>query len=151
MSDRDRILRAVDRLADALAELSYTDRISITPAVRLFMAPNEPTTEEARHLHAIGFTPELAELLAETVEQLLIDRARTAEFVGAAHDYAFAAMRPELVNDIDSAFAGLDLTELTRTVLDDTAPQDRMAVTRALDAMFGDHATEDEDDQEDEG
>lgn len=66
------------------------------------------------------------------------------------HAHVFFLTKPHLAAEIDSAFTGLDLTELTSAVLDDADPCDRMTVTRALDAMFGDCATEDEEEDGDE-
>lgn len=114
MSEHDRILRAVDRLADALTELGYTDRISIRPAVRMLLAPGEATVADqpGTPVRAIGFTPELAELLAEAVEQLIIQRA--------THGTDPVDMPPALRREIESAFAGIDIAELTQTIQNDS-------------------------------
>lgn len=142
----ERINRAVHRLAEALHELAYRGRISITPDIRMLLCPGQVRLEDtdARQLHAIGLSAEVAELLAAAVEQLL-----TATAAGPVDPHGpdtFAATNPELAADVASAFTGIDLTELTRTVLDDTAPHNRMAVTRALDSMFG--ADEEAEDDE---
>jgi hypothetical protein len=42
------------------------------------------------------------------------------------------------VADLIDLFDGIDLIDLTRTVLNETRPEHRIAVTRALDDMFGD-------------
>lgn len=133
---------AIDRLAAALHELSYRGRISITPDARLLLCPGNPQPEDARHLHAVGISTELVELLASTVEKLLADRE--------LYDAAAAVARQNLLGKaVDAAFDAIDLTQLTSAVLDETAPQDRAAVTHALDAMFGDIPTE--DDQQEDG
>jgi len=136
MSDRND--QAADRLMAALYELSYRGRISITPDIRIVACPSDRNPEGPRPLCAAGLSVEMAELLAQAIEQLLItiDTAGAPVDPTAAAD--FARSNPELAEDIASAFTGIDLTELTRAVLDDTDPQNRMAVTRALDAMFGD-------------
>lgn len=110
MSEHDRIRRAVARLAEALTELGYTDRISIKPAIRMLLAPGEATIAAfpAQPVHALGFTPELAELLAEAVEQLTIHRATTG-----GHP---ADITPEMAAEIESAFTGIDIADLTRTL-----------------------------------
>jgi hypothetical protein len=131
----DRIHQAIDRLAGVLHELGYTDRISIKPAVRMLLAPGEPTAQDGKHMHAIGLTTDLVELLADAVERLIATRTNPDDRISAD---VFALAKPDLAAAIDDAFAGIDLTELTRTVLADTAPHDRMTVTRALDDMFGD-------------
>lgn len=140
----DRINRAVDRLAHALYELSYRGRISIKPDVRMLIVPGDPQPEDVKHLHGVGLSAELAELLAEAIEQLLIHRDTAGQPVDPAGADDFARTHPELAEDVASAFNGINLIELTRTVLDDTDPRDRMTVTRALDAMFGD--TQDQED-----
>jgi hypothetical protein len=128
MTDRERIIKAVDRLAAALAELGYTDRISIRPDVRLLLTPENPTSREIRSMHALGLTPELAELAAEAIEQLTARRT-----VGHLPN-----AKPELTSEVNSVFASLDLREITREVLDTTTPNNRTTVTRALNDMFGD-------------
>jgi hypothetical protein len=135
--------QAIGRLARALQELSYRGRISIKPEIRMLLCPGEPTPEDAPHMHAIGFTPEIAGLLADAVERLLDTDAPSAPL--SAH--IFALVKPELTGEIRSAFAHIDPDALARAVLADTAPQDRPTVTRALAAMF--RTTE--DDQHEDG
>lgn len=115
MTDRDRILKAVDRLAAALAELAYTDRVSVDPDIRMLLTPNEPTSSEVRHMHALGLTPELAEQVAEAVEQLIITRSVT-ETPDPFNAQIFALAKPELAAEINSAFDGIDIDELARTI-----------------------------------
>jgi hypothetical protein len=146
MTDRDRILKAVDRLADALAELAYTDRISSRPDIRMLLTPDEPTSTEVRHMHAVGLTPEMAELLAEAAERLIASRS-VPQPPDPFNAQVFALAKPELAAEINNAFAGIDLTEITRAVLADPDPHNRMTVTRALDDMFGDIPQEAEDDE----
>lgn len=121
MDRQARIRAAIDRLASALTELGYTDVLSIRPAIRLLLAPGEATTADAPHMHAIGITPELAELIADAVTSLTATRnAEHAEFVASLTPTVFALAKPELAADIDSAFAGIDLDELTRTLQNDS-------------------------------
>ncbi|WP_399559044.1 hypothetical protein OIA45_49085 (plasmid) [Streptomyces chartreusis] len=141
----EHINRAVDRLAEALYELSYRGRISINPDIRMLLCPGQPKPEDARHLHAIGLSAEVVELLADAIEQLLITHDTAGGPVDPTGADDFARNNPELAKDVASAFTGINLTELTRSVLDDTDPTDRMSVTRALDAMFGHIAEEDGD------
>ncbi|MEU8101773.1 hypothetical protein [Streptomyces rubiginosohelvolus] len=44
---------------------------------------------------------------------------------------------PFLIADIEDHFADVDLDDLTRQTLNGAAPSERMAVTRAIDDMFG--------------
>jgi hypothetical protein len=145
----DRTNRAVDRLAEALHELGYRGRLSITPDVRLLLCPGQPKPEDARHLHAVGLSAELVELLAETVEQLLITIDTAGEPVDPRAAEAFARNNPELADDVASAFTDIDVDALARTVLDDDAPRDRAAINRALDAMFRPTQDETQEDGDD--
>ena len=49
-----------------------------------------------------------------------------------------SVLAPETVADLTELFEDIDLTGLTRDVLNATRPEHRPAVTRALDDMFGD-------------
>lgn len=120
MTDHARIRQAVDRLAGALSELGYTDRFSIKPAIRILLAPGEPTTADAPHMHSIGLTPELAELLAEAAEQLILHRCTAGEPDDSINAVFFALAKPNLAAEIDSAFDGIDIAELTRTLQHDS-------------------------------
>jgi hypothetical protein len=148
----DRTNRAVDRLADALYELCYRGRIGIKPDIRLLLCPGEPKAEDAPHLYAVGMSAEVADRLAEAIEQLLItlDTEAPGQPVDPSGAAVFAETNPDLAAELTGVFNELDLAEITRTVLDDTDPCDRMTVTRALDGMFGDCATEDEEENGDE-
>lgn len=147
MSQNDRIRQAVDRLAEALHELSYRGRISITPDIRMLLAPGQAKQDDVRHLHAIGLSAEVAELLAQAIEQLLTSVAANppADTSAAAE---FARSNPELAAELADAFNQVDLVALTKAVLDDTAPENRRTVTRALDDLFGDIPTEDDTEAE---
>lgn len=143
----ERINRAVDRLAEALHELAYRGRITIKPDIRMLLCPGEARPEDVRHLHGIGLSVELAELLAEAVERLLIthDVGQPVDPQGAAD---FARSNPDLARDVASSFTGIDLTELTRTVLNDTDPQNRITVTRAIESMLRDVTNQEAEDGE---
>jgi hypothetical protein len=110
MTDRTR--RAIGRLAEALHELSYRGRISLTPDMRMLLCPGQPTTADAPHMHAIGLSAELAELLAEAVEQLLINLDTAGEPVDPTAAAEFARSNPELARDIASAFIGIDVNAM---------------------------------------
>lgn len=136
----DRARKAIDRLGEALHELSYQGRISIKPDARLLLCPGEPKTEDVRHLHAIGLSAEVVELLAGAVEKLIAER----ELYAAASE---VAQHTQMARAVDAAFADIDLNQITTAVLNETAPQDHTTVTRALNELFG--ATEDDQEAED--
>lgn len=124
----DRTNQAVDRLAAALHELSYRGRIAHQPDVRMLLSPGKPTIADARHMHALGFSVDVVEVLADFVEQLLQLRAATAA--------QFADANPELAQAIADTFSRIDVDDLARTVLADADPRDHAAINRALDALF---------------
>lgn len=132
----DRTNQAVDRLAAALHELSYRGRVSIKPDVRMMILPGDPQPEDVRHLHGIGISAELVELLTEAIEQLLITIDTAGEPVDPTAAAEFTRSNPELAKDVASAFHDLNVDALALTVLDDAAPCDRASVTRAIKAMF---------------
>jgi len=136
MTDRDRINQAVDRLAGALHELSYRGRLGINPEIRTLVCPGDPKPEDVNHLHGIGLTADLAEILAETIEQLITRIDTAAVPINPTAAAEFARSNPELAKDVSSAFHALDVDALARTVLNDAAPSDRASVTRAIKAMF---------------
>lgn len=142
----DRAKDAAERLAAVLHELGYRGRISIKPDVRVILGTGTPDDPA---LHGVGLPTELVELLSEAIEQLLIrlDTEAPSQPSGAA---LFTEAHPDLAAELTNTFNGLDLVEITRAVLEDTDPCDRMTVTRAIAAMFGDCATEDEDENGDE-
>ncbi|PVC80637.1 hypothetical protein DBP19_36475 [Streptomyces sp. CS090A] len=85
-------------------------------------------------------------------EALLSARStdETALAISAVAEYALAmpadyqagrtsevTLDPLLIADLEDHFADVDLDDLTRTALNGAAPADRMAVTRAIDDMFG--------------
>ncbi|MEW1568289.1 hypothetical protein AB0454_35595 [Streptomyces sp. NPDC093509] len=142
----DRAQAAAERLATALYELGYRGRISLKPDVRVILGTGTPDNPA---LHGVGLPAEVVELMAEAIEQLLIriDTEAPSQPSGAA---LFTEAHPDLATELTDTFNGLDLVEITRAVLEDTDPCDRMTVTRAIDAMFGDCATEDEDENGDE-
>ncbi|MFM9499713.1 hypothetical protein ACKI1Q_39760 [Streptomyces galilaeus] len=51
---------------------------------------------------------------------------------------AGTGLDPLTIAELTDYFDDLDLTELTRDVLDATLPEDRLAVTRVVDDWFGD-------------
>lgn len=142
----DRTRQSIERLACALYELSSRGGYSTKPAIRMLLGPGEPTREDARHLHSVGISAHIADLLAEAIEQLLLDIDTAGEHASTSAAAAFAATHPGLAADIAGAFTGIDTDALARAVLNDTAPADRWAVNRALDAMF---RPTDDDPQED--
>lgn len=124
----ERITKAIDRLAEALHQLGYTGRISINPDARLLIGPGKTDQTDVSHLHAIGLSAEVVELLADAIEKLTADR----ELYTAA---AEVAQHIQMARAVDAVFADIDLTQLTTAVFNETAEQDRLT----------------EDDQEAEG
>jgi hypothetical protein len=56
------------------------------------------------------------------------------ELVAAVEELFFSQ---DLVNAVTELFLDINLDELTRTVLNDTPPAQRLGATRAIDDLFG--------------
>ncbi|WP_018569229.1 hypothetical protein [Streptomyces sp. PsTaAH-124] len=121
--------RAIAALAEALTGLEQT---SPGPgrSVRIHISPAGALGSGLEHCHSIGITPALAQRLADYVDAMscYLDSERPDGTV----------LAPETVADLTELFEDIDLTGLTRDVLNATRPEHRPAVTRALDDMFGD-------------
>ncbi|MFG2856722.1 hypothetical protein ACGFZ9_39720 [Streptomyces mirabilis] len=118
---------AITALAEALNE--YT-RNAPGRTIGIHISPNGPLSWASEHGHILDISPALAHQLADHVTALnvhLHSQLPDATVVDR-----------QTVADLTDLFAGLDLMELTRDVLDATRPEDRLAVTHALDDMFGD-------------
>jgi hypothetical protein len=92
----DQARASLNRLAAALHELSYRGTIRIRPEIRLLLVPGTPDADPA-DLHAIGLSPQIANLLADTIERLMRDTAPTLP----AEDAALAAAVADIFNSLD--------------------------------------------------
>ncbi|MGW0647347.1 hypothetical protein ACWD4T_00840 [Streptomyces umbrinus] len=125
--EHDERVRAIHALAEALYDLTHN---SPGRTIGIHISPNGPLSSAPEHAHILDISPALAHQLADNVNAL---------------SCYLHSQRPEgtvvdrqTVADLTDLFAALDLTDLTNKVLNATRPENRAAVTRALDDMFGD-------------
>ncbi|MFE9770014.1 hypothetical protein ACFYPC_36740 [Streptomyces sp. NPDC005808] len=125
--EHDERARSIQVLAEALYELT---RNSPGRTIGIHISPNGPLSSDPEHAHILDISPALAHQLADHVNALschLHSQRPDATVVDR-----------QTVADLTDLFAALDLTDLTNKVLKATRPENRAAVTRALDDMFGD-------------
>jgi len=146
--DRAEIRSAINELGDALSELEFGNNAGDAPIALSVHIPHRFRSQVGDLHWVVRLTPEMARELAAVVVALnarlgVSTAGGRIDPHGAA---AFTRDNPQLAADLADLFGRLDLDQLTREVLDDTAPDARMTVTRAIDAMYGDVPTDDEDD-----
>jgi len=118
---------AITALAEALNEFA---RNAPGRTIGIHISPNGPLSWASEHGHILDISPALAHQLADHVNALS-SHLHSQRSDGTVVDR-------QTIAELADHFDGLDLTELTRAVLDETRPEDRLAVTRALDDLFGD-------------
>lgn len=118
---------AITALAEALYELT---RNSPGLTIGIQISPNGPLSSASEHAHILDISPALAHQLADHVNALSrhLHSQRPDDTV----------VDQQTIAELTDYFHELDLTELTRDVLNAARPEDRVAVTRALDDLFGD-------------
>ncbi|WP_234468818.1 hypothetical protein [Streptomyces sp. MBT62] len=126
--DRD---RAIQALAEALAGLAYEPATGEQPDIRINIGPVGINELDVAHCHSLDVTTANTHKLADAVDAMLATLNSLPPQTGISLD-------PLTIAELTDYFDELDLTELTRDVLDVTRPEDRLAVTRALDDVFGD-------------
>ncbi|MFC4506147.1 MULTISPECIES: hypothetical protein [Streptomyces] len=120
---------AVQALADALTALPHQH--GDQPGIRLVIGPVDDNALDLTHGHIIDITTATTHELASAVTAM-------AAMLASLPPQADTSLDPLTIAELTDYFDDLDLTELTRDVLDETRPEDRLAVTRALDDLFGD-------------
>ncbi|MFD3933424.1 hypothetical protein [Streptomyces sp. NPDC058614] len=123
--------RAILALAEALTGFAYERTPGEQPDIRIIIGPVGINELDVAHCHSIDVTTARTHQLADAVDAM---RATLDSQPPPLAD----GLDPQTLADLTDLFEGLDLTELTQAVLDATRPEDRLAVTRALDDMFGD-------------
>lgn len=127
-SDRD---RAIHALAEALTGLAYKPAAGERPDIRINIGPVGLHGLDVAHCHSIDVTTAGTHKLADAVDAMLATLNSLPPQAGTGLD-------PLTIAELTDYFDDLDLTELTRDVLDATLPEDRLAVTRVVDDWFGD-------------
>jgi hypothetical protein len=123
--------RAILALAEALTGFAYERTPGEQPDIRIVIGPVGINELDVAHCHSIDVTTAGTHKLADAVDAM---RAMLDSQPPPVDDWP----DPQTLADLTDLFDGLDLTELTHAVLDATWPENRVAVTRALDDMFGD-------------
>lgn len=126
--DRD---QAIHALAEALTGLACEPAAGEQPDIRINIGPVSLHGLDAAHCHSIDVTTAHTHKLADAVDAMLA-------MLNSLPPQAGTSLHPLAVAELTDLFDGLDLTALTGDVLDATRPEDRLAVTRALDEVFGD-------------
>jgi hypothetical protein len=119
---------AITALAEALENLVRRSP-SRERTIGIDISPNGPGMA-SEHAHILDISPAMAHRLADHLDAMscFMDSERPDSLV----------LAPETVADLTELFEDIDLIDLTNTVLNATRPEHRLAVTRAMDDMFGD-------------
>lgn len=124
--------RAVQALGEALAGLASDDPARHgQPGIQIAIWAIGIRDPDNRHGRFVEITTATTHHLADAVDAMRATLNSQPPQTGDGLD-------PLTLADITDHFDSLDLTELTRDVLFTTRPEDRLAVTRALDDWFGD-------------
>ncbi|MCX4482026.1 hypothetical protein OOK44_37245 [Streptomyces cellulosae] len=120
---------AIAALAEALTGLGEAAP-GPGQSIRIHISPTGTLGAGLEHCHSFDVTPAMAHRLADYIDAMscYLDSERPD---GAALD-------PQTIADLTELFEDIDLIDLTNTVLNATRPENRPAVTRAMDDMFGD-------------
>lgn len=127
---------AITALAEALENLVRRSP-SRERTIGIDISPNGPGMA-SEHAHMLDISPAMAHRIADHLDAMscFMDSERPDS----------VALGPETIADLTELFEDIDLIDLTNTVLNTTRPEHRLAVTRAMDDLFGDiPATEDTD------
>ncbi|MEV5432766.1 hypothetical protein [Streptomyces sp. NPDC052701] len=131
---------AIAALAEALTGLGHQAVPGPGQSVRLHISPTGALGTGLEHCHSIDLTPARAHQLADAIDALNCQLDHDRPDGGVVLDRLTVA-------DLTDLFDGIDLLDLTRTVLNATRPENRPAVTRAMDDMFGDAPAPDDTDR----
>ncbi|MFH8939637.1 hypothetical protein [Streptomyces griseosporeus] len=134
---------AIQALAEALTGLGYQAAPDPQASIRIHIGPVAGRGLDMDHCHTIDVTPAKAHKLADAVDALncqLDDQADQADQASGT------VLDAETIADLTDLFDDIDVIGLTSSVLNATRPDQRLAVTQAMDDMFGDIPVPDADD-----
>lgn len=99
-------------------------------SIRIHISPTGALGSGLEHCHSFDVTPAMAHRLADYVDAMscYLDSERPDGVL----------LDPETIADLTELFEDIDLIDLTNAVLNATRPENRPAVTQAMDDMFGD-------------
>lgn len=132
--DMDKNTQAALRL---LAEAQRLAGIAPAPATAARMTIR---TETGEFLGEVVLSVRAADALADAVGTVCdYAEAMPADFQATPVQPASALSDDErdVFDQLDDVFSRIDLDALTKTVLNNAKPADRLTVTRAIDGMFG--------------
>ncbi|MFF3967923.1 hypothetical protein ACFYZI_41005 [Streptomyces griseorubiginosus] len=87
----------------------------------------------SEHAHILDISPAMAHRIVAHLDAMRC-------FMDSEHP-DIVVLDSETIADLTELFDDINLTDLTNTVLNATRPEHRLAVTRAMDDMFGDIPT----------
>ncbi|MEU9072048.1 hypothetical protein AB0D60_34835 [Streptomyces sp. NPDC048306] len=119
---------AITALAEALNRFAH-DAPGRT--IGITISPNGPLSSASDQTHILDISSALAHRLADHVNALSCQPRSQRSDDDTVVDQ-------QTVAELTAVFNAINLTDLTRQVLNATRPETRPAVTRALDDMFGD-------------
>jgi hypothetical protein len=129
--EHDERARAVQALTEALAGLSRGPTPGGRPEIRLIIGPIGNSNLDLAHCHSFDVTTAITHKLADAVDAMHC-------WISSQPPSGLGDLDSQALADLTDFFDDLDLTEITQAVLDAALPENRVAVTRALDDMFGD-------------
>ncbi|MFI8194697.1 hypothetical protein ACIF8T_39370 [Streptomyces sp. NPDC085946] len=132
--------RAIAALAEALTGLGHQAGEGPGQSIRLHISPTGALGTGLEHCHSIDLTPARAHRLADAIDTLNCQLDDDRPDSGAVLD-------SQTIADLTELFDGIDLLDLTNAVLNATRPENRAAVTQAMDDMFGDAPAPDDTDR----
>ncbi|MFE7077256.1 hypothetical protein ACFU96_44945 [Streptomyces sp. NPDC057620] len=122
--------RAILGLAEALTSSAYQRTPGEQPDIRIIIGPVGINDLDVAHCHSIDVTTARTRQLADAVDAMC---AMLGSQPPPEH-----GLDPLALADLLDHFDGLDLTALTQAVLATALPENRIAVTRAVDDLLGD-------------
>jgi hypothetical protein len=131
---------AIAALAEALTGLECQTGPESGSGIRLHISPTGTLGADLEHCHSIDLPPARAHQLADAIDALNCQLDDDRPDNGVVLDR-------QTVADLTDLFDGIDLIDLTRTVLNATRPEHRLQVIRAMDDMFGDAPAPDDTDR----
>jgi hypothetical protein len=120
---------AIHALADALTGLGWNATPGPGHSIRLYISPNGARGDGLEHCKSISITPARAHKLADAIDAL--NASEESE-----QPQPETTLNPEALKDLEKYFNEVDFTALTGDVLNGTRPENRAAVTQAMDDLL---------------
>ncbi|MFI0742712.1 hypothetical protein ACH4PU_32220 [Streptomyces sp. NPDC021100] len=121
-------LSAIAALAEALT--GFGQAPGPGQSIRIHISPTGALGTGLGHCHSFDITPATAHRLADYVDAMSC-------YLDSEHSDS-VVVDPQTSAELTELFEDVDLIDLTNAVLNATRPENRSAVTQAMDDMFGD-------------